>query len=367
MLKRPAFWILVLVLAATGALVVYRMQQARAPQEPAPTVEQIRQERGQPVTVAAAESGRLDVWREYSGDVGGIREAVVRARGEDQVSAVLVSVGQSVRQGQVLVRQTGEVTGARARQAEAALRQAERSLERLRPLHEAGALSDQDWDNARTQFELAQADVSAASDALALTSPLAGVVTDVPARQGMIPSKGEALVGVADLSRLLVRLRVSAAQAAEIRAGQPVRLAGTGNGDATGRVRRIALQAEQATRLVEVEVEFPREAGLILGTLATVEVRVASRENAVSVPRTAVRDGTVWVVTGDRVNRRAVTTGVMARDRVEVLSGVQPGEQVVVAGASLLSDGARVRVVGGAGDAPDPAASGSAPAAGEGR
>jgi membrane fusion protein, multidrug efflux system len=341
--KRPIFWILLVALAAVAALAAYRVREAQAPAAPAPTMAQIREERGVPVTVTHAEAGRFEVWREHSGDVGGIREAVVRARSEDQIAAVLVSVGQTVRAGQVLVRQAGEVAGARARQAESALRQAERSLDRLRPLHEAGALSDQDWDAAQTQFDLAQADVAAARDALALTSPLAGTVTEVPARPGMIPSSGDTLVRVTDLGRWLVRLRVSAGQALEMREGQPARLLGR---DATGRVRRIGLQAEAATRLVEVEVEFPRDTDLILGTLATIEVRVAEREQAVWVPRAAVREDVAWVV-GDegRVSRRTVGVGLQARDRVEIVSGIQAGEQVVVAGASLLSDGAQVRVV----------------------
>jgi membrane fusion protein, multidrug efflux system len=342
-LRRPGVWIVLLIVAAVGVLIAYRVQQARAPLEPVPTVEQLREERGVPVTVAPAESGRFEIWREYNGDVGGVREAVVRARSEDQVASVLVTVGQSVRQGQVLVRQTGEVSGARARQAEAALRQAERTLERLRPLHEAGAISEQDWDAAETHAELAQADLAAARDALALTSPLSGTVTEVPARQGMIPGSGDPLVRIADLSRLVVRLRVSASQAAEIREGQPARVVGV---DARGRVRRLALQAEPATRLVEVEVEFPREARLIPGTLATVAIQVASREEAVFVPRAATRDGAVWVVEAeDRVARRPIAVGLQDRDRVEVTSGLAAGERVVVEGASLLSDGARVRVV----------------------
>jgi multidrug efflux pump subunit AcrA (membrane-fusion protein) len=79
---------------------------------------------------------------------------------------------------------------------------------------------------------------------------------------------------------------------------------------------------------VEVEVEFPRESGLILGTLATIEVQIAARDEAVSVPRAAVRDGVVWVVGDDsRVSRRPVTMGLQARDRVEIASGVRPASR----------------------------------------
>jgi membrane fusion protein, multidrug efflux system len=113
-----------------------------------------------------------------------------------------------------------------------------------------------------------------------------------------------------------------------------------------GEVRRIALQADPATRLVEVEVEFPPAAGLIPGTLASVQVEVASRDETVTVPRGAVRDGFVWAVAEEGVaRRRPVQVGLQARDRVEIVSGLEPGERVVVEGGALLSDGARVRVV----------------------
>jgi membrane fusion protein, multidrug efflux system len=343
--RKRSVWIPGLIALALLGLVVLRVIQASTPGEEVATVEQIRQERGVPVTVAAVQGGEMVVWREFSGTVSGTREAVVRARSGDQIASVPVEVGARVRQGQVLVRQAGEGAGARARQAEAARRQAQRAVERLRPLHEAGAISDQEWENALTQAELASADVAAAQDMLTLTSPLAGTVTEVVARPGMIPSTGDPLVRVADLSQLVVYLQVSAAEARDIREGQPARLV---TGGVQGQVRRIALQADPATRQVEVEVAFPPAAGLIPGTLATVEVQVASRDNTVQVPRGSVSDGSVWVVGEDsRAVRRPVQVGLQSTDRVEVTNGLQPGERVVVEGGSLLSDGTLVRVVNG--------------------
>jgi membrane fusion protein, multidrug efflux system len=342
--RKRSVWIPALIGVALVGLVVFRVIQASTPGEEVATVEQIRQERGVPVTVAAAQGGELAVWREFNGSVSGTREGVVRARTGDEIAAVPVEVGARVRQGQVLVRQAGEGTAARVRQAEAARRQAQRTVERLRPLHEAGAISDQEWEGALTQLELASADVAAARDVLTLTSPLAGTVTEVMARPGMIPSSGDPLVRVADLSQLVVYLQVSAAEAADIREGQPARF--TAGGGAQGQVRRVALQADPATRLVEVEVAFPPTAGLIPGTLAAVQVQVASRGDAVQVPRAAVRDGAVWVVGEDsRAARRPVQVGLQSVDQVEVLAGIQPGERVVVEGGSLLSDGALVRIV----------------------
>lgn len=333
--------------AAIGIVIVgtvaVRVVQATADRPQPPTVEEVRVEQGVPVTVAPVERGALAIWREYSGEVSGVREAVVRARTGDQVSDVLVEVGDAVREGQVLVRHAGEATAARIRQAEAARRQAESTMNRMRPLHEAGAISEQEWDQVVTAYELAEADLAAVRDVAVLTSPLTGTVTEVLVRPGMIPSPGDPLVRVADLSGFVVRARINAADAAAIREGQPARLP---NG-ATGAVQRIALQADPATRLVEIEVAFPKESGLIAGTLATVQVQIAEREDAIWVPRAAVRDGRVWVVEGGIARSRAVTTGLEDDARVEILDGLQAGEQVVVEGGSLLSEGARARVING--------------------
>lgn len=346
-IRRRRVWIPVVLGVAFLAIVVVRVIQAGTPEEPSPSVEDIRQQSGLPVTVAEARRGELEIWMPFNGSVSGVRDAVIRARTGDQIASVLVSVGEYVREGQVVVRQAGETTLARTRQAELALEQAQRTVNRLRPLHEAGAISDQEFDQAVTQLELARADLAAARDMLALTSPLAGTVTEVTARPGMIPSSGDPLVRVADLSQLVVRLHVSAREASLIREGQPARL---GSGAVLGRVRRVALQADPVSRLVEVEVAFPPGSGLIPGTLATVEIQVASADEAVQVPSTAVEEGFVWVVGEDeQVSRRPVQVGLEGVDRVEIVSGLEAGEQVVVEGGSLLSEGARVRIVNASG------------------
>lgn len=350
-IRTPRVWIPILLGVGFLVVVVVRVIQAGTPEEAPPTVEQIRQEAGIPITAAEATIGQLEIWQPFNGNVSGVRDAVIRARTGDQVASVLVAVGEHVREGQVVVRQAGETTLARTRQAQLALQQAERTVNRLRPLHEAGAISDQEFDQAVTQLELARADLAAARDALALTSPLAGTVTEVTARPGMIPSPEDPLVRVADLSQLVVRLNVSAREASAIREGQPARLA---SGAAQGEVRRVALQADPASRLVEVEVAFPPGSALIPGTLAAVEIQVASAEEAVQVPRSAVEEGMLWVVgENEQVTRRQVRVGLEGTDRVEIVSGLEAGERVVVEGGSLLSEGARVRIVNNAGAVAD--------------
>ncbi|KPK82047.1 MAG: hypothetical protein AMS25_03980 [Gemmatimonas sp. SM23_52] len=329
-------------------LVILRMVQASAEREPDPDVDEIRERTGIPVEVARASIGPLVVRRGFTGTLRGIRSATIRAKTGDEILEIPVRVGQRVRTGDVLVRQSSLGSVAAVRQAEAAWEQAQRAVERLRPLKERGAISDQDWDNAVTALRVAEANLEAARRTVVLTSPFDGIVTDILENRGTVPSAGDPLVRVSDLSQIQVRLQVSPDQAQELAVGQSAILSSQG---LEGQVTRIALQADPETRLLEVELTFPGVSaarGVVPGALVTAQVEVGRRDACLIVPQSAVREGVTWVVDADGLaRRREVRLGLRGNGNVEVLDGVAEGERVVVAGASLLSEGARTRIVGG--------------------
>lgn len=341
---------------ALGAVVVVRVIQASAPVDPALDVEEIRQQMGIPVEVMEVTAAPMEARRPFTGVVRGVRSATVRARTGDEILEIPVRVGQRVQEADVVVRQSSQGSMASVQQAEAAFEQAQRTAERLRPLHERGAVSDQDWDNALTALRVAEANLEAARKSIVLTSPISGVVTDVLVTPGTFPGDGDPLVRISDLSQVQLLLQVSPDQKAELALGQPAFLP---DGDIAGRVTRIALQADPETRLVEVEVTFPGRVtrpapsgsgstAVLPGTLATVEIVVGTRESALQIPPLALDGDFVWVVDADGfAHRRPVAVGLRARDRVEVLEGLAPGDRVVTSGASLLSEGVEARIVAG--------------------
>jgi membrane fusion protein (multidrug efflux system) len=335
-----------LALALLG-LIVLRVVRATAEREPAPDVQAIRAQTGIPVEVAAAVVGPLEVRRGFTGVARGVRSATIRARTGDEIVDLPVAVGTRVRAGTVLVRQSSQGSMAAVRQAEAAAEQARRLVERLRPLKERGAISEQDWDDAQTGLRVAEANLAAARKSVVLTSPIDGIVTDVMVTRGVMPEAGDPLVRVSDLSRVQVIVSVSPEQARELALGQTALLERCA---APGRVTQIGLQADPVTRMLEVELTFPGEAAasVVPGALVTVEVVVGTREAALVVPQAAVTGDAVWIVdSAGVVHRRPVRVGIGGEGVVEIVEGVSAGEQVVVAGASLLSEGARVRMVGG--------------------
>jgi len=337
--------IAVLALFVVGIFTARVIQLSKETPPPV-TVEEIRDREGLPVVVAEADRGDLEVWRTFSGTVRGDRESILRAKGDEEIREVRVRVGDRVAAGQLLVRQAGGLSDARVRQADLVVEQAERRVERLRPLWEAGALSEQQWEEALTGLELARADRGALGSLRDGVAPIAGVVTEVPARVGAIPSGGDPLVRIVDDRFYRVPVLMSPEQAGEVEAGQPARLAG--ELEATGAVDRLSIQADLRTRLVEVEVRFPGGNGSSLrpGAFLSLGIQVASVTDAVRIPRAALRPEGVWVVGSDqRAELRSVEVGLRGDGFFQVLSGIAPGERVVVEGSGLLSEGALVRVV----------------------
>jgi membrane fusion protein (multidrug efflux system) len=345
MTKRIIWSVLALAFVAVVAL---RIVQASRGTPPAPEVDDIRARTGIPVEVATVQEGPLTVQREFTGVLRGIRSATIRARTGDEILEIPVRVGQRIHTGDVVIRQSSQGSLASVHQAEATQEQAQRTVDRMRPLHERGAISDQDWDDALTGLRVATANLEAAQRRVDLVSPIDGVVTDVLVTRGSMPESGDPLARVSDLSRLQVLVQVSAEQARELAVGQTASLTDCG---IEGRVSRVAMQADPVSRLLEVELTFPGALEMgdaVPGTLVMAEVEVGRRERALLVPRTAVREGVVWVVDGEgRARQRQVTAGLEGGGMVEIREGLTSGEQVVVAGASLLSDGAQTRIVSG--------------------
>lgn len=338
------------IAVALVALVAFRVVQARRGAPETPEVDEIRARTGIPVEVTAVTEGELVVRREFTGVLRGIRSATIRARTGDEILDIPVRVGQRVRAGDVVIRQSSEGSLASVQQAQASYEQAQRNVERLRPLHERGAISDQDWDNALTGLRVAEANLAAARRRVDLESPIDGVVTDLMVNRGAMPESGDPLARVSDLSRLQVLVQVSAEQARELAMRQPARLPEHG---LEGSVSRVAMQADPVSRLLEVELTFPggaAGANAVPGTLVTAQVEVGRRASALLVPRAAVSDGVAWVVDSAGVaHRREVTTGLEGDGLLEIVAGLELGEQVVIAGQSLLSDEAQTRVVGQSG------------------
>jgi RND family efflux transporter MFP subunit len=302
----------------------------------------------------------------------------LKAQVAGTIQNLRVDRGTPVKKGQVLatIEARGvqsEAAGARVAlsAAQANLAAAERQLAGAKTLHDAGAMSDVDFEAARAQYQAAQAQVASAQAQVAsaaeqarrttVVSPLTGVVSERPVNEGEPVTVGEPLMTIVNPDTLELSGQIPVGQAALIRVGQPVHftLDAYPEEEFTGRVARVDPVADPATRQIGAALELPNPGRrLVAGQFVTGRVVTANVGRALQVPRSAIRTQgekrTVLVVNGETVEEKTVTTGMSdsSSGMVVITSGLEEGAQVITTAAANLQPGAKVRVAQAGGAAP---------------
>lgn len=345
---------------AAAALVGYRF--AKGKPVPQKSIEEIQKEEGVPVEALTARAGRFERWRRFSGELQGKEQAVLYANVPARVAKVAAVQGETVGRGRLIIRldplsATQSYTALSAARIQA--EDAKRFFERLAPLYEAGAVAKEDFDRAKSAYDMARAALTDASGSMTLSSPIKGTLTDVRVREGDRVDPLQTLAVVADLSGAKFVMDVSQSDVEELRTGQTVAVCDEGVAVDDCRVRgtisRLSLSADASSRLFRVEAELPSMENPRLGTMRYARVLVYEKDSALAVPIESViaRDGrmSVFIVEDGVAKRRDVTVGKNDERRAEIVSGLAEGEQVVTWGANRIADGAKVKVVQASGEA----------------
>ncbi len=185
-----------------------------------------------------------------------------------------------------------------------------------------------------------------------ITSPIDGVVTDRPFFAGDTAPSGAAIVTVMDLSKVVARAYVSPQQAAELRAGDAVSIAQeNGEDEIPGRVTVVSPAVDPNSTTLQVWAEAANPGGrLTPGTTVRMNIVAKTVKHALVVPADAILTGadgktSVMVIGQDQTAHATdVKTGIRNSEEVQILSGLQAGQQVVTTGAYGLPDGAKVTI-----------------------
>jgi len=304
------------------------------------------------------------------GTVQALNQAKVSSKIAGKVEKVMFDVGDRVAGGSCLVQLEKTDMILTVRQAEAALQMAEANFakaktdwERAQELLAQGISSQQQYDLAKSSFEVADASVTQAVADLDLarnqladanvTTLFGGSVIDRFVDLGERVSPGQPLFEVADISRVEVEVGVSDTRFSETRLGQDATISidGYPNMEFGGKIIRIQPAIDPATRTfrVTIGVANPEEV-LKPGMLARAEIEVGLHSDALIIPKSASieEEGKYFVVAvrNGKVDRLEITSGFRDGEKVEILSGLREGDQVVVEGAYGLAQGAAVRVIG---------------------
>lgn len=313
-----------------------------------------------PAAVAVAEV-RTERWQPRLKAVGSVRATqgvFVTNEVSGMVREILFASGQSARADQVLVRLDDSVDEADLRGLQAERNLASIKFNRLSKLLKDRSVSQSDYDEAKAELDSAEAKVAAKRALIekkAIRAPFDGLLGIRSVDIGDYLAPGSQLVPLQALDPIYVDFSLPERHFAQLHAGQPVEVRVTARPDQVfqGGITAINPGIDEATRSIQVQATLANGEHLLRpGMFAEVDVLLPQRDEVITVPNVAITytpygDSVFLAVEKDgqlQAERRPITTGLIQEGRAEVLSGLQPGDQVVLAGQVKLRNGQPVQI-----------------------
>ncbi len=337
------------------------------------------------VETAVVKNMDITKYAGYSGRVIGSNEEAVIPKLSGRVTAVYVTEGQPVRQGQVIVSLDSSKLDTAVQQAEAAAASARAALaanevqrqtaltnyNRMLELHNANALSDQALEAAKAEYDAlntgaAEAGVAQAQAALSLalqsladcqiTSPMDGIVGRVDVKVGDTASLQSPVAVINNTADLEIEVKVSEADISSVQTGTAVKVKinAIGEEPLTGTIKSVASVADQVTRTYPVKVSLPNNAASQVksGMFAEVMLGTQHRTGVIGIPMVAVLpksgENTVYIINEEnRAQAVIVQTGLNDGAYTEITGGLQVGQRVVTKGNTLIDENSVLNFVDG--------------------
>jgi len=255
----------------------------------------------------------------------------------------------------VLARLENKMLAIEVQQAQADINKLENDFNRNKELFGKNLISKEEFQNVRFQYEAQKALFDKAKLNLEYTSikaPISGVVAARYIKNGNMVNLNQPVFKIVDFDPLIALLYVPEVDIHKIKPGQKAEISlDATNGTAyQGSVWRISPIVDPESGTVKVTVAVKDEyAALKPGMFARVKIIYDTHENSLLIPKHAVlsEDGseTVFVIKDSTAIRQIVETGYSNDRYFEIISGLSPGDQVVVVGQNGLKDSSKVEIV----------------------
>jgi len=323
-----------------------------------------------PVKVQRIGSQEIGNTSEYVATIKSRNSATIMSDVEGWIVAIKVKSGDQVKKGQSLMeidprRQAATVSNWESQRAsKVATRQlAKVQLERAKGLFASGVISKQDLDQAESTYDAADADVKSLDAQIhqqdvqlkyySVFAPVDGIVGDVPVHVGDRVTNTTMLTTIDERRGLEVYLPIPSERARELKIGAPVQiLDASGNVVLTTRVNFVSPQVDTASQSVLAKAPVDQAADK-LRSQQLVRARITwSTQAGITIPVVAVSrvSGQFFAFVAvqkdgkDVAHQIPLTLGEINGNDYTVLSGLKPGDQVVVSGGQNLADGISIKI-----------------------
>lgn len=358
MIKRMILMVVVMAIVIAGlGFVKFRQFQAMAGEfaamQPPPDA----------VTTVVAAREEWPATLNAIGTVAAVQGVTVSADLPGVVDRIAFDSGKTVQKGDVLVQLNTRQEQAQLAGAESQLQLARVNFERMQGLVKQDAVSRAEYDAAAAEHQQAEArlgEIRATIERKTIRAPFSGLLGIRQVNLGQYLTGGDAVVPLQSVNPVYVNFGVPQQEAGQMRSGKTVRITvgELGDNEFTGRVSAVDSVVDQTTRNVQVQATLANPDGKLRpGMFVQAQVMLGAGRPVVALPASAVNyapyGDSVFVVgemknpkgqTYRGVRQQVVKLGPARGDQIAVLSGINPGEEIVSSGVFKLRNGAPVQV-----------------------
>ncbi len=319
-----------------------------------------------PVEVATVENRPVSAYIRSSANLVAENQVKVLSEVEGRVAQLTVEEGDYVRQGQILASLVRDDAEIGLKKAELRESNAKAAFDRGEDLKAKELISQEEFDKFKMEYDLAGEELAEAQWTLEKTvirSPFSGILSERMLQVGQHIRPGDELFQVTDVDPLVARIFLPERDVLGLEEGRDVMIVLNADESVrfSGRVRQISPIVDVATGTIKVTVEAnDTPGGVRPGSFVGVHIVRETHPDALVVPREAVlrelQKAHVFVTDGEIATKREVTLGLEEDEVVEALSGLEPGDRVIVAGQGGLKDGSLIKVLGTEAEADEAAA-----------
>ncbi|WKN29805.1 efflux RND transporter periplasmic adaptor subunit [Porifericola rhodea] len=280
------------------------------------------------------------------------RELDVKVQAQGEVVREAISEGQSVKQGALIAKVDDDQLRYQLIAAEAELKDAQQSVKRYQNLTNNDAVAKVQLDNAQLRLARAESQVKVLKKQIsqtAVTAPFSGVVTKKMFEKGTVVSPGMPLAHLVELSKLKLIVQVPEADLLAFREGQKVTVVTDVHPSAKyeGTISMVGAKGDKAHNFpVHITVENSEEYPLRAGMYGSLQFESDNQTETMVIPREALvgstQNASVYKVNDGVAYKQPVVIGSTSGEELEVISGLQINDQVVVNGQINLSDSTEV-------------------------
>lgn len=308
------------------------------------------------IKVTTAAITTLESTSPLTGRLKPIEEVTLVPKAMGEVTSVSVELGQKVTKGTVLFELDKTQVATAYNQAKASYNDAQTNLSRMETLYKEGAVSLQQYEQAKTAYTIAKESYTAASDGMSnyiVTSPIDGYITSINVNVGALVSQSVPAATIANIDKLEIDTSISEALINKINVGDKVGVLVSSVSDQplSGTITALSPAPAVGSLTYPMKVTLDNESAAVKpGMFAEVIITSDKTADVIALPSNAVliKSGktVVAVVTDDKkIAFKEVVVGVDNGDLAEIKSGVEAGDTVVIEGQYYLAENSEFNII----------------------